>query len=90
MTTNGQVNDTRDYHIKPTNSTCNMISCFCLKGLCVAKIVCQHSPFLIIAEKCKNIKTKYVRQNPCYVESLLQYTFLFTCTYPVYIATLVH
>jgi len=23
MTTNGQLNDTRGYHIKPTNSTCN-------------------------------------------------------------------
>ena len=34
MTTNGQLNDTRGYHIKPTNSTCNMISCFDLKGPC--------------------------------------------------------
>ena len=34
MTTNGQLNDTCGYHIKPTNSTCNMISCFRLKGPC--------------------------------------------------------
>jgi len=26
MTTNVQLNDTHCYHIKPTNSTCNMIS----------------------------------------------------------------
>ena len=32
MPTNGQLNDTRGYHIKPTNSTCNLISCFRLKG----------------------------------------------------------
>jgi len=32
MTTNEQLNDTRGYHIKPTNSTCNMISGFRLKG----------------------------------------------------------
>jgi len=37
MTTNEQLNDTQDYHIKPTISTCNMISGFRLKGLCVAK-----------------------------------------------------
>jgi len=30
--TNGQLNDTRGYHIKPTNSTCN--SCFRIKGPC--------------------------------------------------------
>jgi len=30
MTTNGQLNDARGYHIKPTSSTCNIISCFCL------------------------------------------------------------
>ena len=34
MTTNGQLNDTRSYHIKPTNYTCNMISCFRLKCPC--------------------------------------------------------
>jgi len=34
MTTNGQLNDTRGYHITPTNSTCNMISCFRLKAPC--------------------------------------------------------
>jgi len=34
MTTNGQLNDTRGYHIKPINSTCNMISCFRLKRHC--------------------------------------------------------
>ena len=34
MTTNGQLNDTRGYHIKPTNYTCNMISCFRLKYPC--------------------------------------------------------
>ena len=34
ITTNGQLNDTRGYHIKPTNSTCSMISCFRLKGPC--------------------------------------------------------
>jgi len=34
MTTNGQLNDTRGYHIKSTNSTCNMISGFRLKGPC--------------------------------------------------------
>ena len=27
-------NDTRGYHIKPTNSTCNMVSCFRLKDHC--------------------------------------------------------
>ena len=32
MTTNGQLNDTRGYHIKTTNSTCNMISGFRLIG----------------------------------------------------------
>jgi len=32
LTTNGQLNDTRGYHIQPTNYTCNMISCFRLKG----------------------------------------------------------
>jgi len=34
MATNGQLNDTRGYHIKPINSTCNMISGFRLKGPC--------------------------------------------------------
>ena len=34
LTTNGQLNDTRGYHIKPTNSTCNMISVFRLIGPC--------------------------------------------------------
>jgi len=34
MTTNGQLKDTRGYHIKPTNSTCRMISCFRQKGPC--------------------------------------------------------
>ena len=34
MTTNGQLNDTRGYRIKPTNYTCNMISGFRLKGPC--------------------------------------------------------
>ena len=31
---NGQLNDTRGYQIKPTNFTCNIISCFRLKGPC--------------------------------------------------------
>jgi len=68
MTTNGQLNDTHSYHIKPTNSTCNMISCFRLKG------PCQRSQISIIVEKYfdKYIKTN-VRQNPCCVGSLLQY-----------------
>jgi len=56
MTTNGQLNDTHGYHIKPTNSTCNMISGFRLKGLCSTvrgkKIFCQRSQILIIIEKC--------------------------------------
>jgi len=34
MTTDGQLNDTRGYHIQPTNSTCNMSSCVRLKGPC--------------------------------------------------------
>ena len=36
MTTNGQLNDTCGYHIKQTNSTCNMNSCFRLKGPCAS------------------------------------------------------
>ena len=32
----GQLNDTRGYQIKPTNFTCNMISCFRLKGPCLS------------------------------------------------------
>ena len=34
MTTNGQLNDTHGYHIKPTNSMSNLISGFRLKGPC--------------------------------------------------------
>ena len=34
MTTNGQLIDTRGYHIQPTNSTYSMNSCFRLKGPC--------------------------------------------------------
>jgi len=34
MTTNGQLNNTQGYHIKPTNSMCSMISGFRLKGSC--------------------------------------------------------
>jgi len=56
LTTNGQLNDTRGYHIKPTNYTGNMISCIHLNGPC-----CQ---ILIIVEMLSkkyiliNIKTK--------------------------------
>jgi len=30
----GQLNDTRGYHIKPTNSMCNMISYYRLSSYC--------------------------------------------------------
>ena len=56
MTTNGQLNGTRGYHIKPTNSTCNMISVFSSKRpvlVCAwQNNFCQRSQILIIVEKC--------------------------------------
>ena len=54
MTINRQLNNTHGYHIKPTNSTCNMISCFCACARsCVAKQnIFQGSQILIIVEKC--------------------------------------
>jgi len=56
MTTNGQLIDTGGYHIKSTNSTCNMISCFRLKGPCLsmrAKNSLGHGrQILIIVKKC--------------------------------------
>ena len=51
----GQLNDTHGYHIKLTNSMCNMISCFHLKGPCSfvrgKTFFCQGSQILIIIEK---------------------------------------
>jgi len=56
MTTNGQLNNTRGYHIKPTNFTCHMISGFRLKGSCSSvlgkHIFCQRSQILVIVKKC--------------------------------------
>ena len=62
LTTNGQLNDTRGYHIKPINSTCNMISWFSLKGPCLF----VRSQILIIVEKCyqrKKYFDKYKNKN---------------------------
>jgi len=80
MTTNGQLNDTRGYHIKPTNSTCSMISGFRLKGPCVTKKFlsaqsnfnyCQCRKVLSMKTILLNIKKQEtVRQNPCCVGSL--------------------
>ena len=75
MTTNGKLNDTRGYHIKPTNSMWNMISCFHLKGP-----FCQRSQIFIIVEVLSmkniwiNIKTIiFLHKTLCCVGSLLQY-----------------
>jgi len=86
MTTNGQWNGTRGYHIKPTNSTCNMISCFHLKGPCsfvrgqkIFLSAQSNSNYCQKALSMKNIwitikKQNNLRKNPCCVGSLLQYT----------------
>ena len=80
MTTNGQLNDTRDYHIKPSNSTCNMISCFLLKGLCSSlrgkNCYFQHSQILIIVKSVikENIFIN-IKAKKCTSKSVLHWEF---------------
>ena len=91
LTTNGQLNDTHGYHIKPSNSTCNMISCFNLKGLCVAKkIFFQRSRILIIVEVLtkKNIFLNYAKIRVCFSIEKIQFELAFFSVkkfYPVFI-----
>ena len=59
MTTNGQLNDTRGYHIKPTNSTCNMISCFRLKALCSSV---RSKTFFVSAVKFKLLSKSVINE----------------------------
>jgi len=69
MTTNGKLNDTHGYHIKPTNSMWNMISCFHLKGP-----FCQRSNFYYCRKVLSmkniwiNIKTIFFTQNSVALE----------------------
>jgi len=80
------LNDTHGYHIKATNSTCNMISWFRLK--CPCPSVRGKQNFFSAQSNykyCRSvIKEKYfdiyknkqnVRQNPCCVGSLFQYIY---------------
>ena len=69
---------TRGYYIKPTNSTCNIISCFRLKDPCSSLRGQKPSNF----NYCRKVLSKQnilinmkknVRQNPCCVGSLLQF-----------------
>ena len=72
MTTNGQLNNTHGYHIKPTNSTCNLISCFRLKAPCSSArsnfIYCRK--VLSMKNSLINIKTK-----KCTPKSVLRLEF---------------
>ena len=82
MSTDGQLNDTRGYHIKPTNSTCNMISCFHRKPTCSfvrGNLFMSAQSNLNDCRKALSMKiiwinmNKNIRKNPCCVGSLLEY-----------------
>ena len=60
MTTNGQLNNTRGYHIKPTNSTCDMISGFRIKGSCSS--VLSKITFFVSAVKFKLLSKSVINE----------------------------
>jgi len=77
MTTNGQLNDTRGYHIKPTNSTGNMSSGFRLKGSCSSvhgkHFYCQRSQnYRKVLSKKINFVNEHVARHIRYQPNTIQ------------------